>query len=251
MKGRIKRFIEDKGYGFITGEDGQDYFFHISQVRDMVEIKNCMIVEFDVADGKRGKNAVNIRVTEQNNSPSKFITCGNTNIRLNNITQYGFGEYPVLYEKVFRKITVYDATTWAAVFFHREETELEFKGWYCHRAISKDEADYFVNDDGTVWNRLSWSEKDDTCDILARLDCRDKEEYERCSYVPTLISNGNTGEIKRCGPSKEKKEIFAVQYKKYLYITTYQNDNFTFKETEVDFDIYEKYNEICNAMKYR
>ncbi|WP_296154502.1 cold-shock protein [Ruminococcus sp.] len=28
MRGRIKRFIEDKGYGFITGEDGQDYFFH-------------------------------------------------------------------------------------------------------------------------------------------------------------------------------------------------------------------------------
>ena len=42
MRGRIKRFIEDKGYGFITGEDGQDYFFHISQVRDMVEIKNCI-----------------------------------------------------------------------------------------------------------------------------------------------------------------------------------------------------------------
>lgn len=127
MKGRIKRFIEDKGYGFITGEDGQDYFFHISQVRDMVEIKKCMIVEFDVADGKRGKNAVNIRVTEQNNSPSKFITCGNTNIRLNNITQYGFGEYPVLYEKVFRKITVYDATTWAAVFFIEKKRNLSLR----------------------------------------------------------------------------------------------------------------------------
>lgn len=250
MRGRIKRFIEDKGYGFITGEDGQDYFFHISQVRDMVEIKNYMIVNFDIADGKKGKNAVNIRVSEQNNSSSKFITCGNTNIRLNNITQYGFGEYPVLYEKVFREITVCDVTTWAA-FFNGEKTRLEFKGWYCHRAISKDEADYFVNDDGTVWNRLSWSEKDDTCDILARLGCRDKEEYEDCYYVPALISNKNTGEIKRCGSSKEKKEIFAVQYRKYLYITTYQNDNFTFKETEVDFDIYEKYNEICNAMKYR
>lgn len=250
MRGRIKRFIEDKGYGFITGEDGQDYFFHISQVRDMVEIKNWMIVNFDIVDGKKGKNAVNISVSEQNNT-SRFITCGNTNIRLNNIKQYGLGKYPVLYEKVFREITVYDATTWAAVFFHREEKKLEFKDWYCHRAISKDEADYFVNDDGTVWNRLSGSEKDDTCDILARLSCHDKEYYIGCYYVPALISDENTGEIKRCGLSKEKKEIFAVQYRKYLYITTYQNDNFTFKETEVNFDVTEKYNEINNAMQYR
>ena len=30
MKGTVKKFDKEKGYGFITGEDGQDYFFHYS-----------------------------------------------------------------------------------------------------------------------------------------------------------------------------------------------------------------------------
>ncbi|MCC8077593.1 MAG: cold shock domain-containing protein [Oscillospiraceae bacterium] len=32
MKGKIKFFNTKKGYGFITGEDGNDYFLHISDV---------------------------------------------------------------------------------------------------------------------------------------------------------------------------------------------------------------------------
>lgn len=49
----------------------------------------------------------------------------------------------------------------------------------------------------------------------------------------------------------DTEDNYKTVMKPYLYITTYQKENFTFKETEVDFDIYEKYNEICNAMKYR
>ena len=105
MRGRIKRFIEDKGYGFITGEDGQDYFFHISQVRDVVEIKNWMVVNFDIVDGKKGKNAVNIRVSEQNNT-SRFVTLGDLNIRLNNIKEYSIGTYFIVYKKIFTKTII-------------------------------------------------------------------------------------------------------------------------------------------------
>lgn len=32
MKGNIVRKIKDKGYGFILGEDGQDYFLHLSKL---------------------------------------------------------------------------------------------------------------------------------------------------------------------------------------------------------------------------
>lgn len=203
MRGRIKRFIEDKGYGFITGEDGQDYFFHISQVRDMVEIKNYMIVNFDIADGKKGKNAVNIRVSEQNNSPSKFITCGNTNIRLNNIKQYGLGQYAILYEKVFRED------------MKEKRYKFEDEWQYCGE-ISIEYLDLYISDVETS--------------VLVR-----KSDTEEPTYNSLL--------------RKKRREVFEIKRKKYLYITTYQNDNFTFKETEVDFDIYEKYNEICNAMK--
>lgn len=33
MKGTVKWFNNKKGYGFITGEDGKDYFFHYSQIQ--------------------------------------------------------------------------------------------------------------------------------------------------------------------------------------------------------------------------
>lgn len=219
MRGRIKRFIEDKGYGFITGEDGQDYFFHISQVKDMVEIKNWMIVEFDVADGKRGKNAVNIRVTEQNNSPSKFITCGGTNIRLNNIKQYGLGKYPVLYEKIYHMEIIYNIRNSLREFLF-EDAEIKkyhFENeWYCHG-----ESEYRNGDERLI---------------------KVKDEVVR----------------KRCSPRLDNWPIdidtednYKTVMKPYLYITTYQKENFIFKETEVNFDVTEKYNEICNAMKYR
>jgi CspA family cold shock protein len=32
MDGKVKRFNELRGYGFITGEDGEDYFFHYSMI---------------------------------------------------------------------------------------------------------------------------------------------------------------------------------------------------------------------------
>lgn len=218
MRGRIKRFIEDKGYGFITGEDGQDYFFHISQVRDMVEIKNYMIVNFDIADGKKGKNAVNIRVSEQNNT-SKFVTCGGTNIRLNNIKQYGLGKYPVLYEKVFKEYIVcnVNASFLERLLIGSEEKKYKFEGEWsaCWLEISEEDVDRFINDDMTsVYARKSNGEL--THDTSLR---------------------------------KKRRDVYKVEYKKYLYITTYQNDNFKFKETEVNFDVVEKYNEINNAMK--
>ena len=217
MRGRIKRFIEDKGYGFITGEDGQDYFFHISQVRDMVEIKNYMIVNFDITDGKKGKNAVNIRVSEQNNT-SRFVTCGGTNIRLNNIKQYGLGKYPVLYEKVFQEYIVcnVNASFLERLLIGSEEKKYKFEGeWSAYWEISEEDVDRFINDDMT-----------------------------------SVCARKSNGELTHdTSLHKKRRDVYKVEYKKYLYITTYQNDNFKSKETEVNFDVVEKYNEINNAMK--
>lgn len=216
MRGRIKRFIEDKGYGFITGEDGQDYFFHISQVRDMVEIKNYMIVNFDITDGKKGKNAVNIRVSEQNNT-SRFVTCGGTNIRLNNIKQYGLGEYPVLYEKIYHMETIYNIRNSLREFLF-EDAEIKkyyFENeWYCHG-----ESEYRNEDERLIKVK----------DEVVRKRC-----LRRLDNWPIDI---------------DTEDNYKTVMKPYLYITTYQDDNFIFKETEVNFDVVEKYNEINNAMK--
>ena len=60
-KGTVKFFNNSKGYGFIT-EEGSDkeHFVHISGLID--EIKEGDEVEFDLQEGKKGMNAINVKV---------------------------------------------------------------------------------------------------------------------------------------------------------------------------------------------
>ena len=60
-KGTVKFFNESKGFGFTT-EEGTDkeHFVHVSGLID--EIRENDEVEFDLQDGRKGLNAVNVRV---------------------------------------------------------------------------------------------------------------------------------------------------------------------------------------------
>ena len=60
-KGTVKFFNDSKGFGFITEEgSNSEYFVHISGLID--EIREGDIVEFDLQEGKKGLNAVNVKV---------------------------------------------------------------------------------------------------------------------------------------------------------------------------------------------
>jgi len=60
-KGTVKFFNESKGFGFITEEGvDKDHFVHISGLVD--EIREGDDVEFDLEEGKKGLNAVNVKV---------------------------------------------------------------------------------------------------------------------------------------------------------------------------------------------
>jgi CspA family cold shock protein len=60
-KGTVKFFNDSKGYGFITEEGSEkEHFVHISGLID--EIKEGDEVEFDLQEGKKGLNAVNVKV---------------------------------------------------------------------------------------------------------------------------------------------------------------------------------------------
>jgi cold shock protein len=57
--GTVKFFNDTKGFGFITPEEGgKDVFVHVSGLVD--EINEGDEVTFDVEEGKRGLNAVNV-----------------------------------------------------------------------------------------------------------------------------------------------------------------------------------------------
>ncbi len=57
-KGTVKFFNEAKGFGFITGENGQEIFVHASGLKE--EIRENDTVIYDVQEGKKGLNAVNV-----------------------------------------------------------------------------------------------------------------------------------------------------------------------------------------------
>ena len=60
MKGTVKFFNEMKGFGFIAGEDGKEYFVHQSALQEGVVLHENDAVTFDVEEGDRGPKAVNV-----------------------------------------------------------------------------------------------------------------------------------------------------------------------------------------------
>ena len=60
MKGTVKFFNEVKGFGFISGEDGKEYFVHNTGLQDGVTLSENDSVNFEVEEGDRGPKAVNV-----------------------------------------------------------------------------------------------------------------------------------------------------------------------------------------------
>jgi len=64
MNGTVKWFNDKKRFGFITGEDKQDYFFHHSDILTEDEFRSLDqndLVSFDVEQNVRGKKAIKVR----------------------------------------------------------------------------------------------------------------------------------------------------------------------------------------------
>jgi CspA family cold shock protein len=57
--GTVKFFNEAKGFGFIKDDSGQEFFVHATGLVD--KIRENDTVTFDVAEGKKGLNAVNVK----------------------------------------------------------------------------------------------------------------------------------------------------------------------------------------------
>ncbi len=65
-KGTVKWFNNQKGYGFITAEDGKDVFVHFSglNLEGFKTLEEGAAVEFDITDGAKGPQAVNVEVVK-------------------------------------------------------------------------------------------------------------------------------------------------------------------------------------------
>ncbi|MEQ2472560.1 cold-shock protein [Laedolimicola intestinihominis] len=61
-KGTVKWFNNQKGYGFISDEQGNDIFVHFSGIKSdgFKSLEEGQAVEFDVVDGAKGPQATNV-----------------------------------------------------------------------------------------------------------------------------------------------------------------------------------------------
>ncbi|MGH3415011.1 MAG: cold-shock protein [Actinocrinis sp.] len=64
--GKVKWYNADKGYGFITRDDGGDVHVHSSALpADTTTLKPGQRVEFGIADGRRGESALNVQLLDK------------------------------------------------------------------------------------------------------------------------------------------------------------------------------------------
>ena len=61
-KGKIKKLVHDRGFGFIDDTDGREVFFHQSSLVGTTfdALNEDQEVEFEIQDGPKGKQAVNV-----------------------------------------------------------------------------------------------------------------------------------------------------------------------------------------------
>jgi CspA family cold shock protein len=62
LSGKVKWFNDAKGYGFIERPDGDDVFVHYSAIQGtgFRSLSEGQMVEFDIVDGPKGKQAANV-----------------------------------------------------------------------------------------------------------------------------------------------------------------------------------------------
>lgn len=66
MKGKVKWFNAEKGFGFISGEDGKDIFVHYSHIQQegYKSLEEAQKVDFDVVESEKGLQARNVSVSK-------------------------------------------------------------------------------------------------------------------------------------------------------------------------------------------
>ena len=62
--GKVRFYDEEKGFGFIQGDDGEQVFLHASVLPADAEVTAGTRLEYGVADGRRGPQALSVRLLE-------------------------------------------------------------------------------------------------------------------------------------------------------------------------------------------
>ncbi len=72
MEGTVKFFNRSKGFGFINGDDGKDYFVHVSALPQGVFLRDNDRVSFNPSEGDRGLKAQDVQLLEKGSDRGGF-----------------------------------------------------------------------------------------------------------------------------------------------------------------------------------
>jgi len=64
MNGTVKRVVSDKGFGFVLGQDGREYFFHQSACVGFQfdSVREGQPITFEAGQGPKGPRAENVKL---------------------------------------------------------------------------------------------------------------------------------------------------------------------------------------------
>lgn len=84
FKGTVKWFNNEKGFGFIKDEEGNDIFVHYTGINDEKKFKSLeerQTVVFDVIDVEKGKQAINVTVVD---GAEIIVSSGDNSVEIKN-----------------------------------------------------------------------------------------------------------------------------------------------------------------------
>lgn len=71
MEGSVKWFDRKKGFGFIKGDDGEDYFVHHTVLKQGSFLRDNDRVSFEPVEGERGKQAKDVTLLQKGSELAK------------------------------------------------------------------------------------------------------------------------------------------------------------------------------------
>lgn len=228
MRGRVTNYLDDKGFGFVKDENGENRFFHISNVVGMNDITKGSLVEFSPSKNEKGLICLKINVVKR--TKSNFISVGNTNIKVSNIKEFG-----VSYSSNIKAIKT--------PIYERNQEYFDKKV-----AAGKNPLKHILLPKKIINTALYVEVPKSEFEIRRRKGgdyFSDYDEYVLPYVLIRITPTYNEKDYSRITIINENDVKFI--YWKYLYITTYQNDNYQFYEDDIDIDeTTDKLNELLN-----